>query len=164
VASSRAKLTGRAAVLLLVMAVLAVSYASSMRAWLKQRSDINTLTAQIASQKADVSELAQMKKRLHDPAYIKTQAQLRFGWLMPGETGYRVIGSDGKILSGGASRLSDPTPVQPKNDPEWWQNAWGTVVEAGKTPAEIKAEEQKPQRTPVDKIGRGHSPGRKHDR
>ena len=108
VSSSRAKLTGRAAVLLLVVAVLAVSYASSMRAWLKQRSDINTLNAQIADQRADVAALRESKQRLHDPAYIESVARKRFGWILPGEVGYRVIGDDGEVLSDGGSRLSDP--------------------------------------------------------
>lgn len=136
-----------------------------MRAWLKQRSDINTLTAQIAKQKTDVAALELDKKRLHDPAYIQTLARLRFGWLMPGETGYRVIGADGQILSDGSSQLSDPIPGQPKNDPEWWQDAWGTVVEAGKDPTDVQAEAQKSKPTPVDKIGGKHqSPGKKHDR
>ena len=76
--SSRAKLTGRAAVLLLVVAVLAVSYASSMRAWLKQRSDINTLNAQIADQRANVAALQESKQRdCDDPAYIESEARKR---------------------------------------------------------------------------------------
>ncbi len=134
VASSRAKFTGRAAVLLLVVAVLAVSYASSMRAWLKQRSEINTLNAQIVDQRSDVASLVQAKKRLHDPAYIESQARLRFGWIMPGETGFRVIGSDGEVLSNGTSTLSQP--VKPiKKDPEWWQGAYGSVVAAGEVPS-----------------------------
>ncbi|MBA2559323.1 MAG: hypothetical protein H0V07_05440, partial [Propionibacteriales bacterium] len=37
---STARLTWRALILVLVMLVLAVSYASSARAWLKQRSEI----------------------------------------------------------------------------------------------------------------------------
>ena len=151
VRSSRAKLTGRAAVLLLVVAVLAVSYASSMRAWLKQRSEINGLTAQIAQQQADVAALRQTKQRLHDPAYIKEQARSRFGWIMPGETGYRVIGADGQVLSDGTSTLSDPETVAPKKDPEWWQTAYGSIVAAGEPPsAETTAKDQ--QRKPAEKI------------
>jgi len=121
-------------VLLLVVAVLAVSYASSTRAWLKQRSEINTLNTQIADQRADVASLVQAKKRLHDPAYIESQARLRFGWIMPGEMGYRVIGSDGQVLPNGTSTLSQPVkPV--KRDSEWWQGLYGSVVAAGEVPS-----------------------------
>lgn len=163
IASSKATLTGRATVLLLVAAVLAVSYASSMRAWIKQRAEINDLTAQIAQQKADVSGLRQAEQRWRDPAYIETQARLRFGWLMPGDTGYRVIGADGEVLSDGGSELSEPTTPKAKKPPEWWQSQWGSVVEAGKTPAEIAAETaEEPVRKPAERIGRqpaGTSPG-----
>jgi len=134
VSSSRAKLTGRAAVLLLVVAVLAVSYASSMRAWLKQRSDINTLNAQIAQQREDVAALRLQKQRLHDPAYIQSLARSRFGWILPGATGFRVIGADGKVLSDGGSQLSDPAKPAPPPPAEWWQDTYATVVAAGAEP------------------------------
>jgi hypothetical protein len=44
----RSRFTGRAAVLVLVLAVLTVSYASSLRAYLQQRAHIGDLKAQIA--------------------------------------------------------------------------------------------------------------------
>ena len=140
--SSRAKLTGRAAVLLLVVAVLAVSYASSMRAWLKQRSDINTLNAQIADQRANVAALQESKQRLRDPAYIESEARKRFGWILPGEVGYRVIGDDGEVLSDGGSRLSDPTKPALAPTPEWWQDVYGSVAEAGKEPTATDAKSE----------------------
>ncbi len=160
--SSRSKLTGRAAILLLVLAVLTVSYASSMRAWLKQRSEINTLSAEIATHKADVAVLEQTRRRWHDPAYIETQARLRFGWVLPGETGYRVIGADGNILSDGVGELSDPNVAAPAHQPEWWQNAWGSVVDAGANPADKAT--PRPTHRPARHIGgsshQGRSPAR----
>ena len=137
-----------------MVAVLAVSYASSTRAWLQQRSDLNALNADIADRQADVAALKQEKQRWKDPAYIEMQARLRFGWLMPGETGYRVIGDDGAILSAGTSRLSTPAEVAGDEPPEWWEGAWGSVVEAGKDPAAAAAQAA-PKRTPVDQIGGG---------
>jgi cell division protein FtsB len=138
--ASRAKLTGRAAVLLLVVAVLAVSYASSVRAWIHQRGEINTFEAEIAHREAAIAELRLEKERWRDPAYIEIQARLRFGWLMPGETGFRVIGEDGEVLDTGQGELSEPVEVSTSAEQEWWQTAWGSVVEAGKTPEEIAAE------------------------
>jgi cell division protein FtsB len=148
--ASRLKFTGRAAILLLVLLVLAVSYASSARAWLKQRSDINTLNAQIAQQRKDVANLQQTERRWHDPAYIKAEARQRFGFVMPGETGYRVIGADGEVLSDGANELSDPTPAETKASPEWWTGIWGSVTEAGKDPADV---EEAPAKKPATQIG-----------
>lgn len=148
--SSKAKLTGRAAVLLLVVAVLGVSYASSLRAWLQQRSDVNTLTAQIATSRAHIAALEQSKQRLHDPAYIKAQARERFGWLMPGQTGYRVIDAHGKIVQTG-SQLSDPIATSAKSHPEWWDRAWGSVVAAGAYPGQRAGE--------TGRAHRAHRPG-----
>ena len=148
-------MTGRAAIVLLVLAVLAVSYASSMRAWLRQRSEINTLTAQIAEQRAEVATLEQTKKRLHDPAYVKTLARLRFGWLMPGETGYRVIDTDGRVLSDGGAELTDLSRRTAGGETEWWQDMWGSVVAAGREPGK---QARRPAPPPADRIG-GPSPG-----
>jgi cell division protein FtsB len=128
-------MTGRAAILLLVVAVLAVSYASSVRAYLKQRSEINELNAEIADKRADVAALEEQKARLHDPAYIAQQARDRFGWVLPGEVSYRVIGTDGEVLSDGGSTLSDPVQPESPPAPEWWQDVYGTVQAAGQEPS-----------------------------
>ena len=53
----RSRLTGRAAVLVLVLAVLTVSYASSLRAYLEQRAHINDLKTQIAEHEANIDAL-----------------------------------------------------------------------------------------------------------
>src|SRR4051794_22436364 len=71
VAPPRARFTARAAVLVLVLALLMVSYASSMRAYLAQRHHIQQLSASIASSKAEVDRLSAERKRWQDPAYVK---------------------------------------------------------------------------------------------
>ncbi len=145
---------------MLVVAVLGVSYASSMRAWLQQRSDINTLSAQIATRQASVGTLEQDKLRWHDPAYIRTQARLRFGWLMPGETGFRVIDDSGQILQSGSS-LSDPAASRPKASAEWWEQAWDSVVAAGEDPAaRQQGKERGTHRAPAESIGRVPHPAK----
>jgi cell division protein FtsB len=160
-AASRAKLTGRAAILALVVAVLSVSYASSVRAWIHQRGEINALNADIAEREAAISELRLEKQRWKDPAYIEIQARLRFGWLMPGETGYRVIGEDGEVLNTADAELSAPAEVQARADKEWWGTAWGSMVEAGKTPEQVAAEvaAREPSREPAKRIGPGSGSG-----
>lgn len=123
-----------------------------MRAWLKQRSEIDELSQQISEREAAVAELEQTKRRWHDDEYIKDQAKLRFAWVMPGETGYRVIGSDGAIVSDGSSELTDPTAEVRVDDAEWWDTAWSSVVEAGDEPASRTPDEER-VREPADKIG-----------
>jgi cell division protein FtsB len=106
-------------VLLVVFAILVVSYASSMRAYMRQRSDINDLKVQIAQAEADIAVARREKRRWDDPAYVEQQARERFGWLLPGETGYQVIDSNGKPLTG-HDELTDPASIAPAKPDAWW--------------------------------------------
>jgi hypothetical protein len=128
-------------ILFLVMLVLAVSYASSARAWLRQRSEINDLNAQISASQAAVSGLEKTRQRWHDPAYIEEQARCRFNWVLPGETGYSVLDANGDPLAcAGTSTLTNPVaPSTGTTKDSWYQSAWGSVVEAGQDPAEVAA-------------------------
>ncbi|MGH3425819.1 MAG: FtsB family cell division protein [Nocardioidaceae bacterium] len=126
------RFTGRAAILVLVALVLVISYASSLRAWLQQRDDLAHAKAQIASSSASVDDLQQEKRRWDDPAFVEQQARDRFGWVLPGEVGYRVIGADGKPL-GDAPRLADG-PVGSTDDQQWYGRLWHSVESAAKKP------------------------------
>ncbi|HET7327002.1 MAG TPA: septum formation initiator family protein [Nocardioidaceae bacterium] len=129
--------------LFVVLAMLLVSYASSMRAWLDQRAHIDSLEQQIAADRASVERLTNEKRRWNDPAYVKAQARERFGYVLPGTVGYRVIGEDGEPL-GGTGELSEPTPAVEEQVPPWWDQAWGSVEAAGAGSEE--SEEESPAR------------------
>jgi cell division protein FtsB len=122
-------------VLVLVLGLLMVSYASSMRAFLDQRHHVAALRSSIASSQAEVDRLSREKKRFADPAYVQMTAHQRFGWVMPGEIGFRVLDDDGKPL-GRTDPLPDPGSVTTATRPLWWQSAWGSVVRAGKPPVD----------------------------
>ena len=92
---------------MLVLAVLTVSYASSLRAYLEQRGHINDLKTQIAEHEANIDSLESEKDRWEDPAYVAKQARERLGYVMPGEKTYLVLGEDGEPLEP-ASQLQDP--------------------------------------------------------
>lgn len=134
----RSRLTGRAAILVLVVSVLAVSYASSMRAYLQQRDQIGDLKNQIALREASISDLEREKGRWDDPAYVKQQAR-ELNFVMPGETAYRVLDENGEPLEH-TSQLTDPSTVAQKPPTAWWDAAWQSVETAGDPP--------KPQSTP----------------
>jgi cell division protein FtsB len=114
------------AILVLVVAVLVVSYASSMRAYLQQRSHISDLRSQIASSERDIKALEREKRRWSDDSYIRSQATERFGWVMPGETSYQVIDRDGKPLER-ADELTDPDSVARTVPDPWWDKVYGTL-------------------------------------
>ena len=153
------RLTGRAAVLLLVMLVLLISYASSLRAWLQQRADTEQARADIASAQHSIDELEREKARLDDPAYLETLARDRFGWLRPGETGYTTLDENGNVL-GSEGELTDPDAAEDSSadDEEWYAKVWGSMQTAGREEPEESGDEpkQSPRKKPKDKIVRPH--------
>ncbi len=116
----RPRFTNRMAILVVVAAVLVVSYASSMRAYLQQRAHIGELRSQIKSSERDIAALEREKRRWQDDAYVENQARERFGWVLPGETSYQVIGRDGKPLEH-RDELTDPDTVGRTTPKAWWQ-------------------------------------------
>ena len=79
------------------MLLLVASYTSALHAWWEQRGEIQSAKAEIVMRRDAIGQLKDTKARFNDPAFIKQQARARFGWVMPGEVGYRVIGSDGAV-------------------------------------------------------------------
>jgi len=133
-ALSRPRLTGRAAVLALVVAALMVSYASSLRAYLEQRSHIASLRESITESEAAIAGLEREKRRWDDPAYVVQQARARFAYGFPGEIGYQVLDVDGKPLDHQDS-LADPAALE-EPEPVWWQETLASIEAAGRRPEE----------------------------
>jgi len=98
--NARLVFTRRALILFGVLIVLAASFAGSLRVWVVQSQDLAAAQAQIEQRTARVAELENELARWEDPAYVRAQARNRLGWVMPGEIGYRVIGTDGQVMSG----------------------------------------------------------------
>jgi hypothetical protein len=117
----------------LVLAVLTVSYASSLRAYLQQRDQIGDLKSQIALRQASIDDLQREKRRLEDPAYVRQQAR-ELNFVMPGETSYVVLDEHGNPLQSDTS-LTDPATVAQKPPRAWWSSAWESVRMAGDPPA-----------------------------
>ncbi len=117
------------AILVVVAAVLVVSYASSMRAYLQQRSHINELRSPIERSERDIKALEREKRRWQDDAYVETQARERFGWVMPGETSYQVIDHNGEPLER-RNELTDPDSVGRTVPDPWWKKVRGTLEAA----------------------------------
>ncbi len=118
---------------MLVLAVLTVSYASSLRAYLQQRDQIGDLKSQIALRRASIDDLEREKRRWDDPAYVRQQAR-DLNFVMPGETAYVVLDDNGEPLESDTS-LTDPSTVAPKAPKAWWSTAWESVELAGNPPA-----------------------------
>lgn len=145
----RPKFTGRAAILVLVLAILTVSYASSLRAYLTQREQLQDLNAEIESTREGIRALEREKRRWEDPAFVESQARERLDYVMPGEVSYVVIGEDGEPLTGGATLAEPVEGTAPEETDAWWDTAWASVVAAGE-PERVAAEEQSDE--PADEI------------
>jgi cell division protein FtsB len=128
------RFTGRAMVLVLVLSVLTISYASSLKAYFQQHSQIQQLRAEIVSSESDIHRLEDEKARWQEPAYIREQARARFGYLMPGQTSYVVIGEDGRPIAA-QSTLSDPRTSASSTPTAWWTTQWRSVELAGDPPS-----------------------------
>jgi len=128
---SAPRLTHRAAVLALVLLVLVVSYASSLRAWLDQRQQIAETRSQIATTRDQVAALEQEVRRWGDEAYVEQQARARLAFVRPGETGYRVITEGGEPLGAEPEPGEEPDSAA---DTAWYSGLWASSRQAGREP------------------------------
>lgn len=129
---------------MLVLAVLTVSFASSMRAYLQQQRHISDLKAQISETGHQIEDLEREKRRWEDDEYVEQQARARFGYIKPGETGYMVIDEEGHPIDS-PDQLTDASDLPEEKPEAWWGSAWASVEAAG-FPNRNKPDE------PVDKI------------
>jgi cell division protein FtsB len=124
----RANLTGRAAVLALVVCMLAISLAYPLREYLAQRSDIADVRAQVSEQQQRVADLEHQRTLWRKPSYVERQARERLHFVMPGETSYVVLEPDEAPADRGVVAAA-PRPT--KRSP-WFSQLWRSVEVAGK--------------------------------
>ena len=123
----RNKLTGRAALLALVLCALVVALAYPMRQYVAQRSDIADQRRQAREAEKKVEQLRQEKARWQDPDYVRAQAREHLHYVMPGETGYQVAG--GPAPAGDPAAEHRATSEAAAHRP-WYDNLWNGVDRA----------------------------------
>lgn len=127
---NRLGLTRRALVVISMVVLLALSYANSLRIYIGQQNDLAVAQEQIRERSERISRLQDELSRWNDPAYVKAQARERLGWVVPGETGFRVLGPDGKPLGGGVV-IESEQKLPPGEHPEmWFDRLWASVQTA----------------------------------
>ena len=125
----RASLTTRAAVLLGVVAVLAASYAFPVRAWLDQRSDLAAAEAERDALAAEVEELTEARDLWDDPAYIRAQARERLNFVLPGEVGLVVLGTESTLVEDVPT--SGPVVAAVEEGQPWWSTIVASFTQVG---------------------------------
>ncbi|MCX4990424.1 MULTISPECIES: septum formation initiator family protein [unclassified Streptomyces] len=114
----RSRLTGRAALLALVLCSLIVALAYPMRQYVSQRAEVADLERQREQARQRVEQLRDLKARWQDDAYAEQQIRQRLHYVMPGETGYVVIDPD----AAKQARAAKGTTDRP-----WYTNVWDGV-------------------------------------
>ncbi|MEV8526784.1 MULTISPECIES: septum formation initiator family protein [unclassified Streptomyces] len=120
----RSRLTGRAALLALVLCSLIVALAYPMRQYVSQRADISEQQRKAADAQRAVEQLRDEKARLQDDAYIKRLAREHLHMQFPGETSFTVV---------------DPDAAKSRRDDKgatgraWHSNLWDGVDNADRS-------------------------------
>ncbi|MCB5179062.1 FtsB family cell division protein [Streptomyces antimicrobicus] len=119
----RSRLTGRAALLVLVLCTLVVALAYPMRQYVSQRSEIAEQQRAADEARQRLEELRDEKARWQDPAYVEQQARKHLHYVRPGEIGYTVIDPDAEAEE---RRRSGKDAA----DRPWYSNVWDGVDKA----------------------------------
>ncbi|GGK69265.1 septation ring formation regulator EzrA [Sphaerisporangium melleum] len=122
----RPQLTGRAAILAVVVCAIAMSLAYPVREYVAQRRQIAQLERQQAQALQDLRALEERSRRLDDPAYIRQLLRGRLHYCGDGrETCYVLLDQAQKARqpAAGASR-------QQAGRAPWYQTLWESVEAA----------------------------------
>ncbi|WP_415952561.1 FtsB family cell division protein [Streptomyces sp. KLOTTS4A1] len=115
----RSRLTGRAALLALVLCSLIVALAYPIRQYVAQRADIAEQQRLLEEERAETERLRDEKARWQDPAYVERQARERLHMVKPGEKGF---------MAADPSADREPrTRSEPTADRAWYVNLFDGV-------------------------------------
>ncbi|MCT2592959.1 septum formation initiator family protein [Streptomyces sp. N2-109] len=120
-APRRSRLTGRAALLALVVCSMVVALAYPMRQYISQRADIEDERRQVQETGEQVRDLRELKARWQDQAFVEQQARRHLHFVRPGETSY--------ILPDGTAESGLPQDHGGTDRP-WYEKLWSGVDEA----------------------------------
>lgn len=120
-AARRTTFTGRAVIVICVLAALAVTLAVPVRELLSQRAQIAALSDEVATAEERVDDLAARVADWEDPAFVAAAARARLHFVFPGEVGYVVLGADDRPLD------PEAMPVDEDSDQSWFAIAWDSL-------------------------------------
>lgn len=140
-----------------VLGILLISGAASAQVYFRQQRQIAALEEEIAERQRAIEDLDHQIEQWDDPAFVEQQARERFGWVLPGETGYRVIGEDGQPIEGATleEERPDEGPVQADAP---WLTLWGSTKAADR-PAPGRGERPVGSEDPIGEDPAAGQPG-----
>ena len=119
------RLTGRAAVLAVVICAIALSLAYPIREYITQRRQIDSLVAQQQTMLTQVKNLQAQQAKLASAAYIEQLARQELDMCFPGTQCY--------IVEGSQPQVSPAQPARPGPAP-WYDKLWRSVQQADASP------------------------------
>jgi cell division protein FtsB len=117
------RLTGRAAVLGMVMIGLLLAYAYPVRVYLAQQAEIAGIEQQQRAQRDRIRDLAQQRQKWEDPEFVKAQAKKELHYVLPGETPLVPLPDEAGAGGESATPASGDAVVA---DP-WYKKLWSSV-------------------------------------
>jgi cell division protein FtsL len=120
------RLTGRAAVLAVVICAIALSLAYPVREYISQRRQIDQLVAQQQTMLTQVKNLQAEQARLASRPYIEQLARQELDMCYPGTQCY--------IVAGGQERGSAAARAPRPGLAPWYAKIWQSVKQADATP------------------------------
>jgi cell division protein FtsB len=117
-------MSGRTAVIALVLSVLALSYAYPVRTYMEQRAEINELRDAQGDQRDRIADLESERAKWDDPEYVRAQARERLLLVEPGEELIIIIDDP----EGAAADAGEKPPKEPA-DP-WYDDLRDSFEEA----------------------------------
>lgn len=130
----RSRLTGRAALLALVVCSLVVALAYPLRQYVAQRAEINDQRQQVEEARERVEQLRDEKARWQDDAYVEQQARRHLHFVRPGETGFTLPqhpdrDADADVATRGHRDRDTEAEGRP-----WYEVLWGDLDRADQLP------------------------------
>lgn len=124
------QITVRTLVLFLVILVAFIVLAPTLRAYVSQQEQQRDILAQTEAAQDRSAELQRTIERWDDPAFVQAQARERLGFVMPGETAYRVV--DPETITGEEVETDpeDGPVVVPQVGP-WYLTVTDSIQVAG---------------------------------
>jgi cell division protein FtsB len=119
-ASRSTRLTGRAALLAVVICAIALSLAYPVREYIAQRQQIDQLLAQRATMSAQVKALQDQAAALGSPSYVEQRARDQLHMCFPDEQCYQVIAPSVPAASARSKSAASP----------WYSRLWQSVQRA----------------------------------
>lgn len=120
--AKKPQLTGRAAILAVVVCAIAMSLAYPVRTYIAQRRDIAELREEKAKVEAERQRLLAESRQVGDPNWVRRTAKERLHYCGQGERCFVVMDPDPGEGQAAAQR--------PAQQPPWYQTLWESVQAA----------------------------------